>query len=387
MSKSEHLNEVNLVRALAIVGVLMVHSTSSAVGQTIGTPYLPFYNFLNIFFKFGTPTFIFLSSFVLFYNYYHRPFSKETIIRFYKNRLLYILVPYVMFSGIYFTLKNYSSMLVDAKSYTLNRFLDQLMWGDAHDHLYFVFISIQFYLMFPFLLYFFQKAGWARRYAVLLGFALQWGFIFLNRDYFQIVQKGSISFSYMAYFFLGVFLGIYFEKIKDWIIIRKENMLSLKGVVWISLWGLWIVAAFLYVSLWYETRANGTWRQNLYYESYWNFHTFLSAIILFQLAFVIYRHAPKLIVRAMLHLASVSFGIYLFHPIVLRFYRFYQPAKEGIVFHLWVAGGFLTALIVSWIVVTVVTKIKFSWILFGNKPRGKKRAVSETAVQVREAKP
>ncbi|XEC97225.1 acyltransferase [Paenibacillus tarimensis] len=381
MATSKHLNEVGLVRAMAIIGVLMVHSTSSAVGQSIGTSALPVYNFLNIFFKFGTPTFIFLSSFVLFYNYYNRPFSKETLFRFYKNRLFYIILPYAAFSAIYFTLKNYKTFGVNAKSYTINKFLDQLLWGNAHDHLYFVFISIQFYFMFPLFLYFFQKVRFARITSVLLGFAVQWSFIYLNKHYFHIVSKGSVSFSYMAYFFLGVFLGIYFDQVKDWIIIRKENFKSLKGVVWLSVIALWIIAAYLYVALWYGTRATGAWKNNLYYEAYWNFHTFISAIMLFQLAFVIYRNAPRWIVRVMLHLASVSFGVYLFHPIVLRFYRNFQPAKEGIVFHLWVAGGFLCALSISWLVVWLGSKVKFSWLLFGNiTGSSRKRTKKEPAV-------
>ena len=54
--------------------------------------------------KFGTPTFIFLSSLVLFYNYYDRPTTKKLIGGFYKKRLLYIIIPYTLFSVFYFAI-------------------------------------------------------------------------------------------------------------------------------------------------------------------------------------------------------------------------------------------------------------------------------------------
>ncbi|MGC6590579.1 acyltransferase, partial [Paenibacillus sp. Dod16] len=64
----ERLPELQLVRAFAIIGVLSVHSTSYAVSAMTDSNYFFMYNFMNIFMKFGTPTFIFLSSLVLFYN-------------------------------------------------------------------------------------------------------------------------------------------------------------------------------------------------------------------------------------------------------------------------------------------------------------------------------
>ena len=80
----------------------VVRHSSDARGRFFGL-----YNFLNIFSKVGTTTFIFLSSFVLFYNYYHRPFKGRDLARFFKNRLMYILVPYLLFSVLFFTVAWY----------------------------------------------------------------------------------------------------------------------------------------------------------------------------------------------------------------------------------------------------------------------------------------
>ena len=58
--KRERIPELNLVRAMAIIGVLCVHSTSYATVDMTGSGYYWLYNFINIFMKYGTPTFIFM---------------------------------------------------------------------------------------------------------------------------------------------------------------------------------------------------------------------------------------------------------------------------------------------------------------------------------------
>lgn len=107
MDKRAKITEIDLVRGFAMMGVLMVHATSFATVQMRGDDFFGLYNFLNIFSKVGTTTFIFLSSFVLFYNYYHRPFKGRDLARFFKNRLMYILVPYLLFSVLFFTVAWY----------------------------------------------------------------------------------------------------------------------------------------------------------------------------------------------------------------------------------------------------------------------------------------
>ena len=77
MERRAKLNEIDIVRGLAILGVLMVHSTSFATVDMLHNRMFGVYNFLNIFSKIGTTTFILLSSFVLFYNYYPQPLTVQ----------------------------------------------------------------------------------------------------------------------------------------------------------------------------------------------------------------------------------------------------------------------------------------------------------------------
>ncbi|ALP38891.1 hypothetical protein ASL14_24840 [Paenibacillus sp. IHB B 3084] len=100
----ERIPELQLVRAMAILAVIIVHATSYATVQLTDSSLYFVYNALNVLMKYGTPVFIALSSMVLFYNYKDRPMGRELLIRFYKQRLRYILLPYIMFSLFYFIL-------------------------------------------------------------------------------------------------------------------------------------------------------------------------------------------------------------------------------------------------------------------------------------------
>lgn len=375
MSKKPRIDEINIVRAIAIMGVLMVHATSSAVGQTVDSSLFPVYNFANIFFKFGTPTFILLSSFVLFYNYYDKPLDKTLIRSFYKKRLLYILLPYLIFSIGYFAYVHVAYYYPHRPlSVALSKFITALLTGKAYAHLYFVFISVQFYLLFPLLLILFKKMPKLAKYAILLGFAIQWGFVLLNKSLFlnygwSVPNKGSWSLSYFAYYFTGAFLGIYFQQIKSWLILSRKHLFSAKGASWVLLWVLWLGFGLTHVWIWYQSRHNGIHYDSLWYEFLWNMHTFTTALVLIQLSFVIFRKVDTRPVRLLSHLGVMSFGVYLIHPFVLIAYREF-PVTAAYWFHLWYAGGFIAALVISWIMVTLIFKyFPGAWVFFGNVPK------------------
>ena len=137
--KRPFLSEVQWARALALFAVLFVHSTSTGMGAS--TPFsLPYtgYSILNIAGKIGTSTFIFLSSFILFYTYYPREFTTKLFTSFYKNRLLYILVPYIVFSIFYFALRYDINGFQLTWPEIIAKFTDELLSGNAYTHLYFV---------------------------------------------------------------------------------------------------------------------------------------------------------------------------------------------------------------------------------------------------------
>ena len=270
-------------------------------------------------FAFGTATFIFLSAFVLFYSYYNRRFDKELIKNFYLNRLKFVIIPYIIFSGLYFYIVASPFTHYSDNAEIVWDFLVKLGTGKAYDHLYFVSISIQFYLLFLCCSGFLRKTKLLSN-MVWFGFVLQWAFVFLNSYYFRItIGTGSIAFSYMSYYFLGAFLGIYYRQFMDWWSGWKTRLLV----------GLWLLFGGLYAWIYYAM-----WAQNIYYNAkwytfFWNFYTYAAALVLFLFSFWLYKKLPVSLTNRLMQLGVYSFGIYIFHMIELRFYR----KKISAIFH------------------------------------------------------
>ena len=378
IKKKERLPQLDIYRALAILGVLHVHATSFATVDAIDSRFYYIINFLNIFFKYGTPSFIFLSSFVLFYNYYDRPLTKSLIANFYKRRLLYILLPYLLVSIGYFLIRLEQNGLLNSSldwGAQIPIFLDRLAKGQNYTHLYFVFISLQFYILFPLFLMLFKSSQLLVRWAVPIGFLLQWGFIVWNKYELHYSTKGSLAISYLAYYLLGAYLAINYDKYKVWLTSAWKKQTSGQKRATIALWGGWLALALTHVQLWYNTRLLGAKYDSLWYEFLWNMHTVFSALVLMQAANWLYNSGWKKIIAVLTRIGELSFAIYLVHPLWLAFYRKFNfnlnPVTDD--YLMWIYGGMVSALIVSALVTQfILRRIPGAWMLLGSVPRSLK---------------
>lgn len=382
------LSEIDLVRAIAIIGVLAVHATSFSTVEMLAYPNsYPVYNFINIFLKFGTPVFIFLSSFVLFLNYYHRPISKDTIVVFYKKRWVYIIIPYLVFSTIYYLLVYFTRDAADLTSSLLPDFAYKLGTGTAYSHLYFVFISIQFYLLFPLALWSLQKWPRLLRWIIPAGLLLQWLFFGLNEQ-IDIPNVGSWAFSYISFYLLGAYWGVRYPAIKQWSAARlQDNMPRLRLLAITACWLVWLIVGLWHASVWFDLRMHTIVRPLYVYTLLWNIYTILSALLLLWVAAkLLNRFSPERFwLTKLRELGSLSFGIYLIHPLFLAAYRILRPGNASETsLHLWYSGGFFLALLASWASVWFAHRYlpALSGVFFGkNELRALKRdtAKSNTA--------
>ncbi|MCL6545356.1 MAG: alcohol dehydrogenase catalytic domain-containing protein, partial [Bryobacteraceae bacterium] len=193
-------------------------SVYAAGVQASESPYYYFFNWMNIFFKFGTPCFIFLSSFVLFYNYAGRPVNRGLIFGFYRKRLLYIVMPYLVASVCYyFVNQGFNGDLSLPVGTHLAKLAAGVATGTAYTHLYFVFINVQFYLLFPLVLLLLKRFPGLAPWAVPLGLAIEWGFALWNKYDLQLEDKASYAPTYMSYYMLGLCAAAYFDRLKPWL--------------------------------------------------------------------------------------------------------------------------------------------------------------------------
>lgn len=364
MNKKSRIEEIQVVRSFAVLGVLFVHGSSTGVTSIpINSTVFPLYNFFNIFGKFGTATFILLSSFVLFFNYYDKVVDKKMLGRFYLRRILYVLIPYFVFSLIYYFNRTYHYTGFEDYIFLLKDFLLRLFTGKAHPHLYFVFVSVQFYIMFPIFLVLFKKIEFIRKNALIIGFSLQWIWVLMNYKYIGFSLKGSVALSYMLYYFSGAFLGIYYYEILDWFKEWKKNIKYIVGLI-----VLYISSIVFYVSIFYNIRTKGSKYSTLIIEFAWSTHAILGATFMILFGHLVYKYVNPKIKKFFISLSMVSFGIYLIHPLLLFYLRRNLPSGEPIIFHSYQFFSFLVSLFGSWFIVWLTFKyIPYSWILFGKK--------------------
>ncbi len=225
MKQSEHIVELDLIRGICIVGILLLHISAYFLS--------PNYNGLSSYklslvtnqvVRFTLPLFVFISGFVL-AKHYHTGRAKE----FYLKRIKKVLIPYLVWSAIYFCFAllvlnriPINGGMQAANSLELNTlgllkvFLFNLLFGWNYVHLYFVFLIIQFYLLFP-AIYFWLASLERKRlffWGITLGYLVYLIIVFSYRKYLNIPYLTffykyywELAPSWFFYFFLGVLVA------------------------------------------------------------------------------------------------------------------------------------------------------------------------------------
>jgi peptidoglycan/LPS O-acetylase OafA/YrhL len=373
--KKEHIKEINIFRAISILAVIMIHATSESIGKiNKQSLYYPIYNGLNIFSSFAVPTFIFLSGLVMFYTYYDRALTRETLLRFYKKRLLYIFLPYVTISTLYYAIKLSLNTADLTFAVGLKQYAYQLLTGSTYAHLYFMLLIIQFYLVFPFLLVLAKCKGMSR-FMFIIGVILQWGYIFLNSEVIQYMtdipeilhKRASLFPTYLAYYLLGATIGIYYSQFKKWFLEGQTSLTKTKTYITYLSYALWLASGLYYSYIYYMGRANNNWSHSKVYDLLLFSFTIFSCIVLLHLSYWIIVEGGRMLVGLLTHLGLASFGVYFFHPAILLYYRKAVVAFDLQLKHPFYYGGaFLIALIVSWAMTALLMKFpEWSWIIIG----------------------
>jgi len=354
------------MRGIAMLGVLTVHSTSSAVVALSDSSLFGLFNTLNVLALFCVPAFIFLTGFVLLYNYSDQKIGLRSLGSFYRKRLLYILVPYAFMSLLYLGIKQLYAIRSgeNVEPLTiLEKYWHYLWTGNAYTHLYYIIITVQLYVVFPLLLYVVQKARNRGLWLVLAGVAIQAAFYYANRYWLHVPSKGSVALTYAGPFLLGAYAALNYDRMNAWLNKRMP-------VRRMMLWLLWAAVAAIFVTVWHRYRTGEHTYPSEAFEFGYEAYTLLTIPVLLVVSGWIRRRKKRVAEKLLNDLGGLSFGIYLIHPVFLLAYRELVP-QPGMpyLYIVWTAGLFVTALAGSLIVLLLAFRVTgWYWLLLGQVP-------------------
>jgi len=336
------LLELEIVRALAILAVLIIHGTSEAtVELPVGSGSQALYLAVNKLSNFAVPVFIFISGLVLFYRY-HDDWSGRQAVTFYVKRVKQVLFPYLIWSLFYYL---YNQWIFDRAHlhFDLPQFADLLPWADASYHLYFMVIIVQFYLLFPLLVALCRSWPWFARNLISIGIVIQAAFYCYNRWVEPLGHVPSLCVTYFSLFTLGGYLGMNYEAFIAWIGKHIRWVLPLSALLGLSYMGLFLLEE------WKHTVLDGIW-----YMLIFNMYPMFAGMSFIWLGRQLLQRWPAW-GKPLLALGTMSFGVYLMHPAVLTYWRTHAAHDSGrmLDYHSYNLTAFLLSLVVPLLVLSV----------------------------------
>lgn len=384
MPRKARIVEIELLRGFAFLAVALQHAIahySIANGARVEDGVIM--TVLLMAAKFAVPVFIFITGMVLFYNY-DGPVNYGSFIR---KRFNDILIPYILWSAIYFGINhgwNFGTL------HQWGTWIMMLFTGKNSYHLWYVVMIFQFYLLFPVFRYLIKKV---MRYipqrvwtANLIFVGILYIVLIYNlSDISRMMTKADIPFFtaffttyadrnflyFSFYFVLGAAAGLFPERWRDWVDKGKVIYSS----IFIILFGYYTYL----VVMSFQTPAG--------FKITFNAVTLLRPIMvvfLISSIFVTYQYAMRWTneagprgLKLLSLLGKYSYGTYLIHALMLRLsYQF-----DSLFFASWNVAlrtimSFIICVILSYFLTVVLSYLPFGkWTVGVSSLRKKPDAV------------
>ncbi len=300
---TRHLHDVDVVRFTTVLGVLCVHATSLMLPSTeLSGAALAVLHVTR-------EVFLFLSAFVLAYSA-RLPLVARS---FWRRRFPLVVAPYVVWSAIYVLADGDLGSPVAVGA----RFCRDLLSGAARFHLYFLLLTFQLYVIFPWV-----RAWMARRphHGRILIVALVWQVAFTAAIHYRLDLPAPISTwlahpgtwlpSYVLYVVAGILAALHFDEVRDQV--RRHRRMI--GLGTLGVFGLGIISYELDIRLGHVSplHAGEVFAPAVVIES-------MAAIAgQFALGLWIAERAGPRTLRLLRTSSDVSFGVYLAHPLLYQ---------------------------------------------------------------------
>lgn len=330
-----HWEYIDCLRTVAIIGVVVIHALSNITNTAEEVTWSwQIAAMLNLALRWAVPVFVMISGALLL------PMKDESVGIFLRKRMYRLLVPAIVWMGVYFVWFNRGEY-----SYPLFEYLERvLVWGNPYYHFYFIYLMLGLYLITPGLRILVAHTNiklLALGSVGMLMLASYWSIVIswfggtFPRDTLTVVTH---FLPYVGYYLLGYVLHV-----NDW----SGYLVKL---AWLSV-GMWMGAVVL-TQLMY-----GIWgfsSKSMMLEDYASLNVVLLSITVFVL--VKYLNSRQLFAHYWWvgSIARSAFGIYLMHLLILEWGVKYFQVTLGL--HVWIAisvGGVL-AFGISWLVTEVI---------------------------------
>ncbi|SIS53364.1 acyltransferase [Alicyclobacillus vulcanalis] len=246
-----YLDEIDLMRAFVILGVLTVHTLSFFnVLNSDGTPQFYVLGALITATHFTRETFMFVTGLVLFTTYVHQdPFRPGP---FWRKRFQLIAIPYVVWTLAYIA---FVALLTPGFSWTWSTLfpivVHNLLTGNMF-FLYFLVVSMQLYLVFPLLLSGIRRAARYHVHILVASFALEICLMWLNQNvldsltlnshwpkwlYDLYTYRDRNLLMYQFWFVAGAVLACHYDRVAEWMVRHRKALFITLGAALFVLWG------------------------------------------------------------------------------------------------------------------------------------------------------
>ncbi len=345
MTKSR-IGEIDILKGIAIIAVLMIHTTSNAVVQ-LNKSSLSYIIFaiINRLSQFAVPAFIFASAMLLMYNYGDGCDWKL----FYKRRLKNVLMPYAVWTIIYGAYLHIVHHVPLRSILTIKN----IFFGGMFYHLYFIVIIVQLYVLFPVLLYIYRHINKNIHMIVLSIIILQVASILLFKYFIsRYYQNSSLLFiTYISFIIAGMYVGENIHKLGEYYSKRLINSFFVA-----------ILFGYLFVDISLRAFANKHIDSNLYNIYYYAF-ALLASLFFFTLSTKILNyHALSGILSST---GKLSFGIYLSHPLFLDVVNHFLNTGNPYLYDIYITMTFILIYAVSYLFAMIIKKQKFGVAVVG----------------------
>ena len=270
---------IQMFRAIAIIAVVMIHTTPAGQWQVFCKPFI----------NFAVATFIFLSG-------YLTKTDNDNWLKFYIRRITRVLVPYIIWTAIY--------SIPDIRSAGPSALVKNLLCANATTTLYYIFVYIQFVLLTPLLGKLakspYRHLGWliAPLSVILFKYIPVFGDIQLGKHIELFWNDACLG--WFTFYYLGLILG-------NRIIDRQFNIRNLAVLYCASLL-LQMAEGYL----WFTVDPAGCGSQL-------KLSSILSSTIFMLIIYCVLNRGsndPKR--RLLCTIGDYSFGIYLVHMMILK---------------------------------------------------------------------